>query len=386
MARDLYEILGIQKGASDDEIKKAYRKLALQWHPDKHKGDKDAESKFKEINQAYEVLSDKQKRQQYDTFGSAGASNGFPGGGGAAGAGFGGFDFSGFSGGGGGGFADIFESFFNGGGGGGFSQGGQSSSRQKGGARRGNDIEATIRISFEEAAFGAERELEVKKAMKCDHCDGKSYEPGSKMITCSACNGSGQIRSVRNTILGQIATNRTCDTCEGEGKVAEKKCSKCHGTSRVRNTEKITVKIPAGVDNGSTIRLSGKGEDGVKGGPTGDLYLNLVVDSHKEFERHGIDIYSDLNIHVAQAALGDEVEIKTLHGKSRIKIPAGTTEGKSFRIPEKGVTKISSNKHGDHIVTVKIDILKKLSKREKELYEELAKESKIDIKKGNWFS
>ncbi len=374
MAKDLYEILGVKKGATDKEIKSAYRKLALKWHPDKHKGEKDAETKFKEINQAYEVLSDNKKRQQYDTFGSAGGSGGFPGGG------AGGFDFSGFdfSGGGAGGFADIFETFF----GGNKSDGGRAK-RQT--AIRGSDIESVIKISFEEAVFGVEKELEITKAGVCKNCEGKGAEPGSSIITCKSCSGTGEVRSVRNTILGQMTTSHACDECSGEGKVPEKKCKVCHGTTRARVKDRVKIKIPAGVDNGSTIRLSGKGEGGIKGGPSGDLYINLVVNPNKDFVRHGSDIHSVIEIPVVTAVLGGETEIETIYGKEKIKIPAGTDDGRVFKLSEKGVVKLGSKNNGDHLAKVEIIIPKKLSKKEKELYLELAKENGIEVKKGGLF-
>lgn len=377
MAKDLYEILGIQKGATESEIKAAYRKLALQWHPDKHKGEKDAETKFKEINMAYEILSDKQKRQQYDTFGATGGQGGgFPGGG-AGGFDFSGFDFSGFSGGGSAGFADIFESFFGGASGGG-------GRRKKGGAMRGNDIEANIKISFEDAVFGCERELEVAKPDVCDNCDGKGAEPGSSIVSCKTCGGTGEVRSVRNTILGQMATSSICGECHGEGKVPEKVCTKCHGTTRLRKKERIKVKIPAGVDNGSTIRLSGKGEGGVKGGPSGDLYINLSVEPSKRFFRSGSDIHSEIKIHVLQAILGSEIEVDTLHGKEKIKVPPGTEDGKVFKLTGKGVDK-GVSAQGDHLLKITLEIPSKLSKKEKDLYAQLAEEAGIDVKKSGLF-
>jgi len=374
MSKDLYETLGLNKNATEKEIKTAYKKAALKWHPDKNKGNKEAETKFKEINSAYEVLSDKQKRQQYDTFGSTGgAGGGFPGGGG-------GFDFSGFSQGGSGGFADIFESFF-----GGQSGGGRSGGRPRNPARRGNDIEAGIRISFEEAIFGVEKELEITKPDICKKCDGKGSEPGTKIINCTTCSGSGEVREVRNTILGQMSTARVCDQCRGEGRVPEKKCTTCHGTTRVRTKERVKVKIPAGVDNGSTIRLSGRGEGGVKGGSAGDLYINLNVEASKDFVRSGSDIHSVIEIPLVQAVLGGELEVKTVHGNENIKIPHGTQDGKVFKLSNKGAPRLSASGNGHHLVKIHIRIPEKLSKREKELYLELAKESGIDVKKGGLF-
>lgn len=376
MAKDLYEILGVAKGANDQEIKNSYRKLALKYHPDKHKGDKASEEKFKEINQAYEVLSDKSKRQQYDTFGSAnGPGGGFGGGGG--GQGFGGFDF----GGGASGFADIFETFFGGAGGGGKSR----SSRKSSGAVRGNDIEANIKITFEEAVFGCEKELEISKPDQCGHCKGNGAEPGSSIVTCRKCGGSGEIRMIRNTILGQMSTAHVCDECNGAGRVAEKKCTVCHGTTRVRTKDRVKVRIPAGVDNGSTIRVTGKGEGGARGGGSGDLYINLGVEASRRFVRSGTDIHSEVEIQAVQAVLGGEVEVDTLDGKQTIKIPAGTQDGKVFKISEKGVVRIGGSARGNHLVKIRVKIPEKLSKREKELYIELAGEAGIDIKKGGWW-
>jgi len=379
MAKDLYEVLGVSKTATDAEIKSAYRKLAMQWHPDKHKGDKDVEQKFKEINVAYEVLSDKKKRQQYDSFGSTSGPGGYNGGGQGGFGGFNGmgFDFSDFSDG-ASNFADIFETFFGG-------SGRSSSRKKKGGAVRGNDIEASIKITFEEAVFGCEKELEITKPEVCSHCKGSGAEPGSNVVSCKTCSGTGEVRSIRNTILGQVATSRTCDSCNGEGKIPEKKCTQCHGSTRVRDKERVKVKIPAGVDNGSTVRISGKGEGGVKNGPSGDLYINLEVIPSKKFIRHGLDIHTEFPIHLVQAVLGAEVKVDTLYGEELIKIPAGTQDGKVFKLSEKGVAKIGGGMKGDHLIKIKIIIPTKLSKKEKELYEQLATEAGADVKKGGLF-
>lgn len=378
MAKDLYEILGVSKTANDQEIKSAYRKLALKWHPDKHKGDKAAEEKFKEINQAYEVLSDKTKRQQYETFGDAARNGGFAGGGFQGGGGFAGFDFSDFSGG-GGGFADIFETFFGGG-------GARSRRSKKDGARRGNDIEASIKISFEEAVFGCEKELEITKYGVCSNCKGNGAEPGSTVVTCKNCNGTGEIRIVRNTILGQISTSQTCDRCRGAGRVPEKICSVCGGSTRMRIKERVKIKIPAGVDNGSTIRISGKGEGGMRGGASGDLYINLMVEASEKFVRAGIDIHSEIEIPLVKAVLGGIEKVDTLYGVEEIKIPPGTADGKVFKLSEKGVVNVGGSKKGNHLVKIKLMIPEKLNKREKELYLELAKEAGVEInQKGGLF-
>ncbi len=361
--KDLYEILGVDRGASDSDIKKAYRRLAQKYHPDTNKGDKNAESKFKEVNQAYEVLSDKQKRSQYDQFGSAG-----PGG-------PGGFDFGNFQQGfdfGGGGFADIFETFFGGG------MRGQSRSRGPR-AMRGSDIEFELKLKFEDAVFGTEKTLELSKAETCPRCKGKGAEPDSKIINCSQCNGTGQIRSVKQTILGQVATSRICDQCQGEGRIPEKKCSECHGSMRTRQKSKVTVKIPAGIDDGSIIKLSGKGEAGVNKGSHGDLYLHVRVLSHKEFSRDGIDIRSACELDLLQAVLGDKIKVLTVHGDVDLKIPSGTQNGEVFTLKGYGITPAGRNSTGNHLVKIQVKIPKKLSSKEKDLYKQLASEKGLEV-------
>lgn len=371
--KDFYSTLGVDRNASNQDIKKAYRKLAQKFHPDKNKGDKEAEKKFKEVNEAYETLSDKQKRTFYDQFGSSqGAAGGTSGFGGFSGNAQG-FDFSNF----GGGFADIFESFFSGGGGG-------KSSRASRARRpiRGDDIEARIKITFEESVKGTDRELEITKADKCDHCNGTGAEPGSKIVTCKTCNGTGEVREVRQTLLGQIATSRVCDQCHGEGKIPEKKCTVCHGTTRKRISEKVKVKIPAGISNESTIRLNEKGEAGLNGGPYGDLYLHITVTPDKEFVRSGDDIHTEQSIHLLQGVLGDEIDVKTVYGKVKLKIPAGTQSGKIFKLKGYGMPKLNSNQKGDHYLKIILDIPSKLSKKEKMLYADLAKEAKLNLNSG----
>lgn len=375
MAKDFYETLGISKGATDQEIKRAYRKMALQYHPDKHKGDKDSETKFKEINNAYEVLSDKQKRSQYDQFGEAGAQ-GF-GGQGGQGAGFGqgyngqGFDFSSFSD--SGGFADIFETFFGGSG---------QGKHKRSGPRQGDDLEVQLQLSFEEAAFGVEKELMINRTVTCTHCTGTGAEPGSKVVTCPTCRGTGEIRAVRQTLFGQMATSRACSECYGEGKIHERKCMVCHGSTLVRRSDKIRVKIPAGVDNDSTIRLSGKGEAGAFGGPYGDLYAHIKVAPSKKFVRNGYDIHSEIKIHLLQAILGAEVPVETLKEKVTLKIPAGTQSGRIFRLKEYGIEKLRSTGKGDLYVKVIVEIPGKISRKERELYLQLAKEAGLDAEIG----
>lgn len=380
MAQDYYELLGVSKTATDQEIKKAYRKLALQFHPDKNKGDQAAEKKFKEINQAYEVLSDKQKRAQYDQFGAAGAqgfgSGGF---GGFGGQGFGGqgfdpnnVDFSQF--GDMGGFADIFETFFG-------QQTGRSR-RNKRGPSQGEHIEFEMTITFDESVFGTEKELLVEKTAPCDRCKSTGAEPGSKTITCPHCKGTGEIRAVKQTLFGQMATSQICSECYGEGQVQEKKCTLCQGSTRIRKNEKVRVKIPAGVDNGSTIRVSSKGEAGVYGGPAGDLYVHLRVTPSKKFVRHQFDIHTTVPLNLIHAVLGAEIDVETIHGSVKLKIPAGTQSGKVFKLKEYGVQKLKSDEKGDHYVKINVEIPTKLSRKEKELYSQLAQEAGLEPKSG----
>lgn len=366
MSKDYYHILGVSKGANDTDIKKAYRKLAMQYHPDKHKGDKESEKKFKEINEAYQVLSDPQKRTQYDQFGTAdfGAGGGFSGfGPGFSGAGF---DFSSFA---GSTFSDIFETFF----------GGTTTGRRKRGAIRGEDLEAAVQLTFEEAAFGCEKELHMAKMAACEHCNGKGTEPGSSIVTCRKCEGTGEIRMIRHTILGQVTTSATCDACYGEGRVPEKPCFSCHGNKRVRKSERIKVKIPAGVDQGSSIRLHEKGEAGIDGGRPGDLYIHIQVLPHKKFIRSGADIHSEQMIHMLQAVLGDEIDIETLHGLVRLRIPSGTGSGRVFRLNGHGIPYLKKSGNGDHYVKISVQIPQKLSKKEREFYEALAKEAGLKL-------
>ncbi len=373
--KDYYETLGIKRDASEAEIKKAFRRAAAKHHPDQAKGDKKAaEAKFKEISEAYETLSDPQKRTQYDQFGGAGPQFG---GGGAGGFGGGGFqgnaDF-------GGGFGDIFEQFF---GGGGHPSGRGGHAR---GPARGADIEARVRIRFTDAIFGTTADFALERALKCEKCKGNGAEPGSKITTCKKCKGTGEIVTTRQTIFGHIRHNATCDDCGGEGKTYEQKCSICHGTGRARKHDKVKVKIPAGVETGAVIRLAGQGEAGAKGGPAGDLFIHIQVESSPEFDRHGSELYSTQKIHLVQAVLGDEIAVKTVHGDVKLKIPAGIQSGTSFKLKNYGAPKLNSSEKGDHIVKILVEIPNKLSKREKELFVELATEAKLKPKgKGGWF-
>ena len=364
--RDYYDILGVSKSATDDEIKKAYRKQAMKHHPDRG-GGKESEENFKQANEAYQILSDSQKRQQYDQFGHNGpfgAGNG-PGANpyGAGGQQYGGFNSQGFNinmddl----GGFGDIFESFFGGGGGGGRSR-----------TRRGADIQAEIRINFEEAVFGVEKDFSLLKMNGCDRCKGNGAEPGSGQVTCGTCHGKGQVQTEQRTIFGTFAQAAVCPECHGKGKVPEKKCTKCRGEGRLKEQVVLKVKIPAGIDNGQTIKVTGKGEAGEAGVPAGDLYLLIRVSTDKRFVRNGFNIEGETEITFPAAALGTTVDVETIDGKVTLKIPAGTQSGKVFRLSERGIPHLSGRHRGDHLVTILVRTPTKLSGKQKKLLEEFA--------------
>jgi len=363
--RDYYEVLGVDRNASDAEIKKAYRKLAKQYHPDVNPGDKAAEAKFKEINEAYEVLSDPQKRARYDQFGHAGTDpNGF-GGFEGFGGGFGDFDF--------GGIGDIFESFF---GGSGF---GRSSTRSRSGPRKGADLKYSMEISFEEAVFGAEKEIHINRLETCGTCNGTGAKPGTSPVTCSHCNGTGQVQYRQSTPFGQFVNIKTCDVCHGEGKIITNPCTTCNGKGKVRKSVKIKVNIPAGIDDGQTISLRGEGEPGSKGGPPGDLFISIRVKPHPLFQRQGNDIYCDIPITFVQAALGAELEVPTLDGKVKYNIPEGTQTGTVFRLRGKGVPFLRGSGRGDQYVKVYIDVPKRLNEKQKALLREFAQISGDEV-------
>lgn len=349
--RDYYEVLGVGKTASADEIKKAFRKAAVQHHPDKEGGD---ETKFKEVNEAYEILKDQQKRQRYDQFGHAGVGGSSGGGpqGGNPFEGFGGqnvhFDF------GDGGLGDIFGQFFGGGG------------QQQRGPRRGRDVETTIQLAFEEAVFGLEKKLPLDIDDECSHCHGTTVEPGHSMKTCPTCKGAGQQARVMNTIFGQIQQAVTCETCKGTGKIPEMVCTICKGKGTERRKQTITLKIPAGIDDGATIRLTEHGE-AVGGGVKGDLYVHIRVKAHKKFTREGDIILSEEHIGMIDATLGTEIAIETVDGEVRMKIPAGTQSGTDFKLSNHGVPHMRGNTRGAHIVSIIVDTPTKLSKQQKEL-------------------
>jgi len=353
--RDYYEVLGVGKSASADELKKAFRKKAIEHHPDRG-GD---ENKFKEVNEAYDVLRDDKKRQRYDQFGHAGVG-GNGGGDGNPFGGFGGqnvnFDFGDL------GFGDIFSSFFGGG-------------QERGGrARRGRDIETDMVVSFEDAIFGTEAELNLVMDAPCEHCKGTTVEPGHELKTCDNCKGSGQVMHVTRTIFGNIQQAAVCPTCHGTGKVPEKACTVCKGKGTERKNQSITLKVPAGIDDGATIRLREQGE-AIPNGPRGDLYVNIRVKPHKHFTREGDLVLSEETISMVEAALGAEIDVDTVDGPVRMKIPAGTQGGTDFKLSGHGVTHLRTNTRGAHIVTINIETPKDLSKRQKELLEEFAAES-----------
>mgnify|MGYP004703483335 FL=1 len=357
--RDYYDVLGVDKSADATAIKKAYRKLAMKYHPDKNPGDKEAEEKFKEINEAYEVLSDETKRRNYDQFGHEGVNGqGFGGAGGFGGQGFGGFDDI---------FGDIFGDMF----GGGFSGG---SRQRRRGPERGADIKQRVNISFEEAAFGKKVQVKINRSEECDQCHGSGAKPGTSKNTCPTCHGSGQVQSVQRTPFGNIASTRTCSTCNGEGEVIDSPCSKCHGKGSIRKTKTIEVDIPAGIDDGQMIKLGGQGELGTRGGPRGDLYIEVNVQSHPLFTRDGYDVYLEMPITFAQATLGDKIQVPTLDGKVEYEVPEGTQTGTVFRLKGKGIPKLKSNVRGDQYVKVTVEIPKKLNEKQKELVREFAKE------------
>ena len=355
--RDYYEVLGVNKSASADEIKKAFRKAAIEHHPDRG-GD---ETKFKELNEAYEVLKDPSKKQRYDQFGHAGVGGNS---GGDPFAGFGGqgqnvnFDFGDL------GLGDIFSSFFGGGG------GGQRSQRQS----RGRDVESRIEISFEEAVFGTEVDLTLNIDDTCAHCKGSTVEPGHDLKTCDTCKGAGQVTQVTRTIFGNIQQASVCPTCHGTGKVPERVCTVCHGKGTQPQRQTIQLKIPAGVDDGATIRLREHGE-AIANGPKGDLYVNIRVKSHKQFTREGDLILSEEHLPMVEAALGTEIEVATVDGPVRMKIPAGTQSGSDFKLSGHGVTHLKGSSRGAHIVTVIVDTPAKLTKKQQELLQQFAEAS-----------
>lgn len=349
--RDYYEVLGVSKSASSDEIKRAYRKLSKKYHPDINKA-ADATEKFKEATEAYETLSDDQKRAHYDQFGHTDPNQGFGGGG----------DFGGF-----GGFEDIFNTFFGGGGGG--------RRRDPNAPRQGADLQYTMTLSFEEAVFGKETDINIPREETCDTCKGSGAKPGTSPETCSHCHGTGQLNQEQNTPFGRIVNRRVCHFCQGTGKEIKEKCSTCSGSGRVNKRRKIHVKIPAGIDDGQQLRVAGQGEPGINNGPAGDLYIVFHVREHDFFERDGDDIYCEMPITFVQATLGDEIEVPTLHGKVKLKVPAGTQTGTKFRLRGKGVPNVRGYGVGDQHVLVRIITPTKITEKQKQLLREFAEVS-----------
>ncbi len=351
--KDYYEILGVNRSASDSEIKKAYRLLAKKYHPDVNSGDKAAEARFKEVSQAYEVLSDPQKKARYDQFGHAGVDpNGF--------GGFGGFEDFDL-----GGFGDIFESFFG-------NMGFGTSGRRRNGPQKGADLKVSVTISFEEAAFGVEKEVSVSRFEDCSDCKGTGASEGTQPETCDNCKGTGQVQYRQNTPLGQFVNVRTCSQCQGEGKVIKNPCTSCSGQGRIRKTRRVKVQIPAGIDDDQVISLRGEGDPGVRGGPPGDLYIVVDVKPHSLFKREGYNVICEVPITFTQAALGAELEIPTLDGKVRYEIPEGTQTGTVFRLKNKGIQSLRGHGRGDQYVKINIEVPKSLTDRQKELLREFA--------------
>lgn len=350
--RDYYDILGVNRGAQPDEIKKAYRQLAKKYHPDLNKNNPQAEESFKEVREAYEILSDEGKRARYDQYGHAGVDeNGFEG----FGRDFGGFD-------------DIFDMFFGGGGG-----------RRRQGPARGADLQYNLEITFEEAAFGTKKDLHIPRTETCPTCKGSGAKPGTKAKTCSKCSGKGTVQFSQRTPLGSFVQTRTCDRCGGSGKIIETPCSECRGRGQVRRERSISVTIPAGVDTGSRLRLSGEGEAGERGGTPGDLYVRIGVRPHKIFTRRNDDVICEVPVSIVQATLGDEIQVPTLDGKAKFNIPAGTQPNTSFRLRGKGIQHLNGYGRGDQHVKIKVVVPARLNAEQKKLLQKFAEISGEEI-------
>ena len=349
--RDYYEVLGVERNAGEDDIKRAFRRLAKQYHPDMNDGDKAAEAKFKEVNEAYEVLSDADRRARYDQFGHAADQPGFGGGG------FGAGDF--------GDIGDIFDMFT-----GGIFGGGRGGRRQQG-PQQGANLRYDLSINFEEAAFGVEKEITFTREDNCQACNGTGAKAGTSRKTCPTCNGRGQVTSSVRTPLGMMSTSRPCTDCGGEGSKIESPCPECSGRGHVRRRRTLNVKIPAGIDNGQRIAVRGEGEPGTRGGPSGDLYVHITVRSHKLFHREGYDISYELPITFSQAALGDKIDVPTLDGPAQLNIPEGTQPDTTFRLEGKGITRLQGARgKGDLFIKVKLEVPQKLDNKQKELLRE----------------
>lgn len=353
---DYYEVLGVDKSASDDDIKSAFRKQAKKYHPDLNPGNKEAEAKFKEINEAYEVLSDKDKRAKYDRYGHAAFD---PAAGGGA------YSSSGF-----GGFSDIFETVF-GGGGFGFGGGGGAASQRQG-PMQGRDLRYSLTLTFEEAAFGVKKEILVPREENCKTCSGTGAKPGTTPVKCTACGGTGQVRAQQNTVFGSFSTVRTCDVCGGTGKQIKEPCPDCKGNGRIRKSNRIVVTVPAGIDDGQTLNMRGEGEAGYRGGPSGDLYIQISVKPHKLFVRRGYDMLLEMGIPMTTAAMGGEIVVPTLKDSVKYTIPEGTQPGTTFRLREQGITRLNSTAKGDLLVRVNVQIPKHLNDAQREAMIKLA--------------
>lgn len=368
--RDYYEVLGVSKSASDDEIKKAHRKLAKQYHPDLNRDNPEAAEKFKELNEAYEVLSDSSKRAKYDQFGFAGVDPSY-GGGGAGG--YGGFDM--------GDIGDIFESFF----GGGF--GGSSRSSRRNAPQRGETISKTVMLSFEEAAFGCEKEVTIDRISTCQDCSGSGAAKGTSAETCTNCGGSGTVTQAQRTALGVFQTQTTCPTCQGKGKIIKKPCPKCAGMGRVRRQQKLKVKIPAGIDDGQSIQLREQGNAGINGGPAGDLIVTIGIRPHPVFQRDGSNVICEIPISFAQATLGDTLQVPTIDGQVEYKIPEGTQTGTVFRLKNKGIQNVNGRGRGDQYVKVNVEVPKNLSSTQKKIlrqFEEMTTGANLSQRESFW--
>ena len=366
--RDYYEVLGVQKGATEDEIKKAYRKVAKKYHPDMNPGDKEAEAKFKEAAEAYEVLGDAEKRQKYDQFGHAAFDPNMGGGYGGGFSGFGGFEDLG----------DIFGSFFGGGFGG-------SSSRRRNGPRKGADITERIILTFEEAAFGVKKQLKIYRVEDCDDCHGTGSADKNGKKTCSVCHGTGNVTRVQNTMFGQMQTSSPCTACGGKGFVIENPCTKCRGRGKVKKATTVDVNIPAGINNGETVSFRGLGDVGVNGGPSGDLLVTVVLKAHPIFERNGYEVHCTVPITFVQATLGATIEVPTLDGKITYEIPEGTQSGTRFKLKGKGIPNVRTGVRADQYITVKVEVPTKLNSEQKDAllkFGELTNDSNYKQRKG----
>ena len=360
--RDYYDVLGLSRGASDDEIKKAYRKLAKKYHPDLNPDDKKAETNFKEVNEAYAVLSDKDKKARYDQFGHAGVDES----GGFGGGGFGGMDVD---------LGDIFGSFF--GGGSSFFGGGGGGARRNG-PQRGADIEQRIELTFEQAAKGTKLDLNISRYENCSECGGSGAKKGTSPETCSVCGGRGSVNTVKRTMLGMMQTTAPCTACGGKGQIIKEKCSSCNGSGQERKTKKINIKVPAGIDHGQTITLRGEGHRGKNGGPSGDVYVTIFIKPDKIFTRNGFDVYCKMPITFIEATLGAEIDVATLHGKVNLKIPEGTQNGTKFRLRGEGIERLRGNGRGDQIVEVVVEVPKKLNSNQKKKLKEFGDSLGLD--------